>query len=209
MWPGLQHITENRRVVRRGTHGSEEDRPTESRRSGQTSPAVHKEDHPSLLEPLTVCIQTEEFPLMMLSMLPSMLPSTQPSLTWIQNVQMLFIDTSSAFNTVIPHRKSTSPTDTSSLQLGAELPDRQTPVRMSWKPDIGHQNRNTGTPQGCVLSPPLYTLFTYDCVASQNNTGIIKFGVDTTGIGLIKREVLSHNTQLVLCGSKAKPDKNV
>lgn len=40
-------------------------------------------------------------------------------------------------------------------------------------------------PQGCVLSPLLYSLFTYDCVASQNNTSIIKFAGDTTVIGLI------------------------
>ncbi|KAI4874696.1 hypothetical protein NFI96_021606, partial [Prochilodus magdalenae] len=37
----------------------------------------------------------------------------------------------------------------------------------------------------CVLSPLLYTLFTYDCVASQSNTSIIKFADDTTVIGLI------------------------
>ena len=31
----------------------------------------------------------------------------------------------------------------------------------------------------------LYTLFTHDCVASQNNTSIIKFADDTTVMGLI------------------------
>lgn len=31
----------------------------------------------------------------------------------------------------------------------------------------------------------LYTLYTYDCVASQNNTSIIKFADHTTVIGLI------------------------
>ncbi|KAI4875202.1 hypothetical protein NFI96_000084 [Prochilodus magdalenae] len=35
------------------------------------------------------------------------------------------------------------------------------------------------------LSPLLYTLFTYACMASQSNTSIIKFADDTTVIGLI------------------------
>ncbi|KAK3564962.1 hypothetical protein QTP86_031921, partial [Hemibagrus guttatus] len=39
--------------------------------------------------------------------------------------------------------------------------------------------------EGRVLSPLLYTLFTYDCVASQTNTKIIKFADDATVIGLI------------------------
>ena len=36
-----------------------------------------------------------------------------------------------------------------------------------------------------MLSPLLYTLFTYDCIPSQSNTSIIKFADDTTVIRLI------------------------
>ncbi|KAI3376417.1 hypothetical protein L3Q82_016438, partial [Scortum barcoo] len=44
---------------------------------------------------------------------------------------------------------------------------------------------NTGAPQGCVLSPLLYSLFTHDCVATHSSNTIIKFADDTTVIGLI------------------------
>ena len=39
---------------------------------------------------------------------------------------------------------------------------------------------NTGAPQGCVLSPLLYSLFTHDCTARHNSNPIIKFADDTT-----------------------------
>ena len=44
---------------------------------------------------------------------------------------------------------------------------------------------NTGIPQGCVLSPLLYSLFTHDCMARHGSNTIIKFSDDTTVIGLI------------------------
>jgi hypothetical protein len=42
---------------------------------------------------------------------------------------------------------------------------------------------NTGAPQGCVLSPLLYFLFTHDCMARHDSN--TKFGDDTTVVGLI------------------------
>ena len=44
---------------------------------------------------------------------------------------------------------------------------------------------NTGAPQGCVLSPLLYSLFTHDCMARHYSNTIIKFADDTTVVGLI------------------------
>ncbi|XP_070182906.1 uncharacterized protein [Littorina saxatilis] len=45
---------------------------------------------------------------------------------------------------------------------------------------------NTKTPQGCVLSPLLFTLFTNDCVSTNPSVMVLKFSDDTTVEGLIK-----------------------
>ncbi len=44
---------------------------------------------------------------------------------------------------------------------------------------------NVGAPQGCVLSPLLYSLYTPDCVSSHSSTSIVKFSDDTVVLGLI------------------------
>ncbi|KAI3362263.1 hypothetical protein L3Q82_012229, partial [Scortum barcoo] len=80
-------------------------------------------------------------------------------------VRMLFIDYSSAFNTIVP--------------------SKLTPGCADGQHHILHPDSEHRHPQGCVLSPLLYSLFTHDCVATHSSNTIIKFADDMTVIGLI------------------------
>ena len=91
------------------------------------------------------------------------------------------MDYSSAFNTVLPTRRLTPSLCSWVLDF---LTDRPKTVSVGTRTS-GTSTVSTGTPQGCVLSPLLYSLFTYDCASTQRNTTIIKFADDTTVIGLI------------------------
>ena len=102
---------------------------------------------------------------------------------------MLFIDYSSAFNTIV-HSKLINKQRTLGLNTSLcnwildFLTGRPQVVR------VGSNTSamlilNTGAPQGCVLSPLLYSLFTHDCMARHDSNTIIKFADDTTVVGLI------------------------
>ncbi|KAK2877087.1 hypothetical protein Q8A73_023740 [Channa argus] len=106
-------------------------------------------------------------------------------------VRMLFIDFSSAFNTIIPQHLTEK---LSILGLNTSLCNwildfltgRPQSVR------IGNNissttTLSTGAPQGCVLSPLLFTLLTHDCVAMHSSNHIVKFADDTTVVGLISK----------------------
>ncbi|KAI4891474.1 hypothetical protein NFI96_005401 [Prochilodus magdalenae] len=89
-------------------------------------------------------------------------------------VRMLFIDYSSAFNTIIPAKLIPKLTD-----LGLN----SSPSSQTWV--CSTLTLSTGAPQGCGLSPLLYSLFTHDCVARHTSSIIFKFADDTTILGLI------------------------
>ncbi|KAK3545743.1 hypothetical protein QTP70_011328 [Hemibagrus guttatus] len=56
---------------------------------------------------------------------------------------------------------------------------------------------NTGAPQGCMLSPLLFTLLTHDCAAMHSSNHIIKFADDTTVVGLIsKNDESAHREEV-------------
>ncbi len=65
------------------------------------------------------------------------------------------------------------------------LTDRQQLVRIGKFTSNSH-TISTGAPQGCVLSPLLFSLYTNDCTSKDPSVKLLKFPEDTTVIGLIK-----------------------
>ena len=57
---------------------------------------------------------------------------------------------------------------------------------------------NTGAPQGTVLSPFLFSLYTSDCRATHNNCFIDKYADDTVLTGMILNDNFINYTQEVM-----------
>ena len=103
--------------------------------------------------------------------------------------RVLFVDYSSAFNTIIPdllHSKLTHLNihPLTCLWITDFLTNRRQYVRLG--PHLSQPRTvNTGAPQGCVLSPLLFSLYTNDCSSGDPSVKTIKYADDTTMIGLI------------------------
>ena len=106
---------------------------------------------------------------------------------------MLFIDYSSAFNTIVASKLIAK---LRTLGLNTSLCNWILAF-LTGRPQVVRVGNNTstslilnmGAPQGCAISPLLYSLFTHDCVAKHDSNAIIKFADDTTVVGLITDNV--------------------
>lgn len=101
------------------------------------------------------------------------------------------MDFSSAFNNIIPNTLVQKllylGLSTTFLWIKNFLKDHPQSVRLG--PHCSSTiTLSTGSPQGCVLSPRLFTLYTSNCIAMYPSNVIITFTDDTTIVGLISGE---------------------
>lgn len=110
-------------------------------------------------------------------------------------MRTLFIDYSSAFNIIILDILFSKLTDLGFPSLTCTwirnfLTNRPQTVKLGPHLSSTH-TLSTGSPQGCVLSPILYSLYTHDCRPAHHQNTIIKFADDTTVVGLISKGAYS------------------
>ena len=117
------------------------------------------------------------------------------------HARMLFADFSSAFNTMQPHILAERLI--SEFELGHQLvlwildflTNRQQRVFVNGRySDV--VVTNTGSPQGCGLSPLLFIMYTNSCRSSQENSFVVKFSDDSAVLSLLTNTEHNHGTAL-------------
>ena len=111
--------------------------------------------------------------------------------------RLLFIDFSSAFNTIQPYILAQKLINNFNLDLNLVgwiidfLTERSQCVRVNGAhSSILHSS--TGSPQGCCLSSLLYILYTNDCRSQHPNRFIIKFADDSVIVSLLDEDIIEH-----------------
>ena len=113
------------------------------------------------------------------------------------HARLLFIDFASAFNTIQPHILARRLLEYFKLNhnlvgwLLDFLTNRTQRVKVNGSfSDV--LSLSTGSPQGCVLSPLLYILYTNMCQSSHENRIFIKFADDTVIVSLLQGDESGH-----------------
>ena len=117
------------------------------------------------------------------------------------SARVMFFDFSSAFNTIQPHLLVNKLLDIN-VPCGLIRWTRDYLTNRSQYVKSGQSSisnvicSSTGAPQGTVLAPFLFTLYTSDCMSQSSKCPLIKFADDTALIGLISKDddsaFLSH-----------------
>ena len=101
------------------------------------------------------------------------------------HVRILFIDFSSAFNPIQPHillQKLVA------LNVNRKLTMRSQYTKLKNIKSSDIAITNTGAPQGCVLAPLLFVLYTNDCRSKYKTCSMIKYADDTATVGKISND---------------------
>lgn len=115
-------------------------------------------------------------------------------------VKILFVDFSSAFNTIqihvlIDRLISMNVNANIIMWVHSFLYQRSQYVKFKGVLSDNVQS-NTGAPQGCVLSPLLFTLYTSNCRSESENCKLYKYADDTALIGLCSNDHLSYSLEV-------------
>ena len=118
---------------------------------------------------------------------------TTATTTTGNSARVMFFDFSSAFNTIQPHLLVNKLLDINVpcglIQWTLDyLTNRSQYVKIGQSSTSNVISSSTGAPQGTVLAPFLFTLYTSDCRSQSSKCPLIKFADDTALIGLISKD---------------------
>ena len=108
-------------------------------------------------------------------------------------VHILFVDFSSVFNTIQSHILIEK---LKSMAVNDDFLTNRAQYVKAGNCQSSTICTNRGLPQGCVLSPLLYILYTNDCVSQTPECSLIKFAYDTALVGFLTGNEISYRQEI-------------